>query len=267
MSEPDRKRQQELVTVHHQDDVAVVTMNEPARRNPFSLAMRIALRDTFHTLNHDDERSRAIVLTGAGDNFCGGGDLSEMTQSSPLMSTRSRMTIACDLVKLMIGGNKPVVAAVEGCCIGAGLSLACAADIVVGANSSKFSCAFVKVGLLPDTGLLWTLGQRAGHGRAQELMLSGRSFSAQSALEMGILNQLVEPGKALRTAVERAHAFSSLPPVSLTLLKNALVNGMNTIEDAWRMEIDLNPLVRQTEDHAEAVSAFMDKRQPSFTGN
>ena len=267
MGNHNTKHRQDLVSIEHLGDVAVVMMNEPERRNPFSHAMRIALRDAFHHLQHEDEQSRAIVLTGAGEHFCSGGDLSEMTQTPPILSLRNRMEVACSLVRLITGGNKPVVAAVEGYCIGAGLSLACAADFVVGALNSKYACAFVKVGLLPDTGLLWTLAQRTGHGRARELMLSGRSFDAETALEMGVLNHLVPPGEALPGAIEQAGAFSALPPVSLALLKSALVNGMNTIEDAWRQEMDLNPLVRQTDDHHEAVEAFMEKRKASFTGN
>ena len=105
-----------------------------------------------------------------------------------------------------------------------------------------------------------------GHGRARELMLSGRTLDAQAAFDLGILNQLVEPGTARRAAIERARALSAIPPVTLTLLKAALVYGMNTLEDACRLEIDLNPLVRQTADHLEAIGAFMEKRKPAFTG-
>ena len=266
MGDHSTNHRQDLITIEHSGDVAVVMMNEPERRNPFSPAMCIALRDAFHHLHHEDQQSRAIVLTGAGGHFCSGEDLAEMTDSPAMLPYRNRMEIACGLVKLITGGNKPVVAAVEGSCIGAGLSLACAADFAAGASGSKYACAFVKLGLLPDTGLLWTLAQRTGHGRARELMLSGRSFDAETALGMGVLNHLVATGEALPAAIEQAGAFSALPPVSLALLKSALVNGMNTIEDAWRQEIDLNPLVRQTDDHHEAVEAFMEKRKASFTG-
>jgi enoyl-CoA hydratase/carnithine racemase len=256
----------ELVRIEREDEIAIVTMNEPARRNPFSLPMRLALRVAFHRLLHDDDTVRAIVLTGAGEHFCAGGDLSEMTEAPPLLELRDRIAIACGLFRLLHAGGKPVVAAIEGVCVGAGLSLACAADIAIGTSSSRYGCAFVKVGLLPDTGLLWTLPQRVGHGHARELMLSGRMFDAQAALDMGVLHQVTEPGTARSKAVERARALSAIPPVTLALLKAALVNGMNTLEDACRLEIDLNPLVRQTADHLEAIGAFMEKRKPVFTG-
>lgn len=256
----------ELVLVEREDDIAVVTMNIPSRRNPFSFAMRLALRDAFYRLLHEDTAVRAVVLTGAGGHFCAGGDLSEMTQAPPILELRDRIAVACDLFRLIYGGPKPVIAAVEGACIGAGLSLACATDLAIGSTASKYSCAFVKVGLLPDTGLLWTLPQRVGHSRARELMLTGRSLDAEAALKTGIVSQLVEPGTVRRAAIERARQFAAIPPVTLALLKAALVNGMNTVEDACRLEIDLNPLVRQTADHLEAINAFMEKRKPVFTG-
>lgn len=257
---------EQQVLIEREDGVAIVTMNRPGRRNPFSLPMRLALKQAFYHLMHEDDAVRAIVLTGAGGHFCAGGDLSEMTDAPPIIELRDRIAIACDLFRLLHGGPKPVVAAVEGVCFGAGLSLACAADITVGAADSRYGCAFVKVGLLPDTGLLWTLPARTGAGRARELMLSGRTLAAPAALESGILHRLVEAGEARRAAVEQARRFAAIPPVTLALLKGALVSGMNTLEDACRREIDLNPLVRQTADHLEAIQAFMEKRAPRFTG-
>lgn len=255
-----------LLTQRH-GEVTVVTMNDPRRRNPFSLAMRHALTDAFRQLFNADAETRAIVLTGAGDNFCAGGDLSEMTTAPPLMALRERIQAGCAVFREICSGSKPVVVAVEGACIGAGLSLACSGDLVVAADSSKFGCAFVKVGLLPDTGLLWTLPQKVGASRARQLMLDGRSFTADEALEWGMVSEKVAAGKALEVAVATARRFAAFPPATLALLRGALVDGMNTIDDACRLEIDLNPLVRQTADHQEAVKAFMEKRAPVFSGD
>lgn len=267
MTQASYKHPDDLVVVTRDGDVSVVTMNEPERRNPFSLAMRYALQDAFNFLFHEDHATRAIVLTGSGEHFCAGGDLSEMTETPPLLAMRDRIRIGADLFRLIYTGAKPVVAAVEGSCIGAGLSLACASDLVVASNTARFGCAFVKVGLLPDTGLLWTLPQKVGHGRARELMLDARRFGTDEALAWGVVNDTAEPGEALKVALATARNFAQFPPVTLSLLKGALINGMNTVEDAWREEIDLNPLVRQTQDHLEAVKAFMEKREPVFTGN
>lgn len=258
----------DIVQVERRGEVAIVTMNYPERRNAFSLKMRLALIDVFHRLLHEDADSRAIVLTGAGGHFCAGGDLSEMTQVSPsLLEMRERISIGVRLFRLLFTGDKPIVAAVEGSCMGAGVSLAAACDLAVGSEAAKLSCAFVKVGLLPDTGVLWTLPQKVGAGKARELMLSGASFDGAEAGRIGLFNQVVAPGNALDAAVERASRLAQLPPVTLALLKASLVHGGNGIEEAWRREVDLNPLTRQTQDHQEAVSAFLEKRKPTFSGN
>jgi enoyl-CoA hydratase/carnithine racemase len=258
----------DIVQVEYRGDVAIVTMNYPQRRNAFSLKMRLALLDTFHRLHHEDPVSRAIVLTGAGDHFCAGGDISEMTSVSPsLLEMRERITIGVRVFRLLFTGDKPVVAAVEGNCMGAGVSLAAACDLAIGSEAARLSCAFIKVGLLPDTGLLWTLPQKVGAGKARELMLSGAQFDGREAGRLGLFNQVVAPGQALDAAVARAQRLAGLPPVTLALLKAALVRGSDSVEAAWRRELDLNPLTRQTQDHLEAVAAFMEKRQPNFSGN
>lgn len=258
----------EIVQVHREGAVAVVTMNLPERHNAFSMKMRLVLLDTFHTLFNEDTETRAIVLTGAGGHFCAGDDLSEMTSVDPsLLVMRERIAIGTRLFRLIFTGSKPVVAAVEGSCMGAGVSLAAACDLAVGSSASKLSCSFVKIGLLPDTGGLWTLPQKVGGGKARELMLSGAVFDGIEAGRIGLFNQVVEPDTAVEQALVRATQLAQLPPVTLALLKASLVNGSNTISAAWRREVDLNPLTRQTHDHLEAVTAFMEKRQPTFSGN
>lgn len=258
----------DIVRVERQGEVAIVTMNYQQRQNAFSLKMRLALLETFQRLMHEDVDSRAIVLTGAGGHFCAGGDLSEMTQVSPsLLALRERIAIGTRLFRLLYTGDKPIVAAVEGSCMGAGVSLAAACDLAVGSETTELSCAFVKVGLLPDTGLLWTLAQKVGGGKARELMLSGATFDGAEAGRIGLFNQVVTPGKTLAVAIERASHLAQLPPVTLALLKASLVHGGNSIEAAWRREVDLNPLTRQTQDHQEAVTAFLEKRKPTFSGN
>ena len=257
----------DLVQVRHEGDVAVVTMNYPQRRNAFSMAMRVALIDVFQRLFHEDAATRAIVLTGSEGHFCAGGDLSEMQAATPtLLELRERIAVGVRLFRLIYTGTKPVVAAVEGTCFGAGLSLAAACDLAVSSSAAKYCCAFTKVGLLPDTGLLWTLPQKVGGGKARELMLKADVFDAATAQRIGLVNQTTEPGGALDAAIRQAARFASYPPVTLALLKASLVNAGNSIEDAWRLEVDLNPLTRQTSDHTEAVAAFMEKRKPAFTG-
>jgi len=255
------------VEVSRQGAVAVVTMKLPARRNALSFPMRLGLLAAFQQLMDDDEEVRAIVLTGADGHFCAGGDLSEMTTAPPsLLELRERIAVATRLVRLICGGAKPVIAAVEGSCIGAGVSLAAACDMAYGARDSRYECAFVRVGLLPDTGALWTLAQKVGAGKARQMMLMPSRIDGAEAARMGLLTGVTEPGGALAAALEQAERLTRLPPVTLTLLKGALVNGTRDLVTAMRHETDLNPLVRTTQDHKEAVAAFLEKRKPQFRG-
>lgn len=230
------KHPTDLVTIELDGNVAILTMNEPKRRNPFSVHMRYALTDAFRYLFDEDTESRTIVLTGAGGHFCAGGDISGMAATPTFLQQRTQIAVASELVRIICTGRKPVLAAVEGSCIGAGLSLACAADIAVAGTGSKLGCTFVKMGLIPDTGVMWTLAQRAGHGKARELMLSGSMFTTADAVDSGVLDQEVPDGEALNAAVARARELAEAPATTLALLRGALLNGMNTFQEAIRVE-------------------------------
>lgn len=257
---------EDLVQVALEGHVAVVAMNEPQRRNVFSTRMRQRLLAAFEALCDQDGDTRAIVLTGQGGHFCGGGDLSEMTTAPPPIALRERVAVATRLVRHLHAGPRPVVAAVEGHCVGAGVALAAACDFVVASREARFSMGFARVGLLPDTGILWTLPQKVGMAKARELLLSAATISAEEAHRLGLVSTLVEPGQALAVAQGEAARLAQLPPVTMMLLKGALLEGMNSLQQAVRAETDLNPLVRMTTDHQEAVQAFLDKRRPVFTG-
>ena len=252
------------VLVEREGLIAIVTLNAPKRRNAFSLAMREALYQNLHALMHEAECC-AIVLTGAAGTFCAGGDISEM-QERTLLEYRERNLLPLDVFRLMVTGPKPVVAAVEGYAMGAGVSLAAAADYVVSAENVRYACAFVKVGLLPDSGIYWSLAQRVGPAKARELLMTAREFDGAEAGRIGFANEVVAAGSARAKALEIAAHFTTLPPVTLALLKSALATGTSTIEDACRVELDLNPLTRQTQDHHQAVAAFLEKRKPHFIG-
>lgn len=256
----------DIVQVQMEGNIAIVTLNYPKRRNAFSLSMRETLYQRLHNLMHHDAGCRAIVLTGADGAFCAGGDISEMAQRT-VLDYRERNQLPLDVFTLMVRGPKPVVAAVEGVAMGAGLSLAAASDYVVVSSAARFASAFVKVGLLPDTGLYWSLAQRVGGARARELMLSAREFSGAEAFEMGFANQVAEPGQALAAALAVAREYAAMAPLALAHLKAALADGIRTLEDAIETEVNLQPLMRRSRDHQEAVAAFMEKRSPAFVGD
>lgn len=255
----------EPIQVTRDGAVAIVTINLPQRRNAIGRAARQALRDTVHRLMVDDPDSRALVLTGAGGHFCAGADISEMTQRTILQS-REILRESCEVVRDLCGGPKPVVAAVEGVAFGAGLSLVAACDYVVAAESARFCAAFLRVGLVPDTGIFWTLPKKIGMTHARALLSLANEIDGTRALRIGLANQVTEPGAALPAAIAYAHELARNPPLGMALTKAALTSGADTMDAALRAEIDYQPVLRQSQDHLEAARAFMEKRAPVFTG-
>lgn len=257
---------EQMVQVAQHGGVAVVTLSEPQRRNPYSMAMREALLATCSRLMDEEDEVNIIVLTGAGANFCAGDDLDEMVSTSSMLALRERVSVGTRLARVLFTGPKPVIAAIEGSCIGGGLSLAALADFAFGSSEARFECPSLRMGLLPSTGLLWTLPQKVGMRKAREMIFRGTRMDGTQAARIGLLTECCAPGEALSKALAQAERLSKLPPVTLALLKGALVNGMNDPETAMRHETDINPLVRSTFDHKEAVAAFMEKRAPRFRG-
>ncbi|MEX3958921.1 enoyl-CoA hydratase/isomerase family protein [Trinickia sp. EG282A] len=254
-----------LIEVTREGHVAIVTLNNPRRRNAMSRQMRQMLRDTMHRLMVDDAESRAIVLAGAGEHFCAGADISEMTQRTILQS-REILAESCVVVREMLAGPKPVVAAVEGVAFGAGLSLAVATDYVVAASNARFCAAFLRVGLIPDTGILWTLPKRIGMARAKEMLSLATEIDGNKAGSIHLANQVVEPGAARAKAIDVARGLADLPPLGVALLKEALTNAATTMDGALRAEIDYQPILRRSKDHQAACKAFFEHTVPVFTG-
>lgn len=254
----------ELVQVRHEGSIAVVTLNRPERMNAFGLGMRTAMYDHLVELEADDA-CRAIVLTGSGGNFCAGGDISEM-QHREILEARMRMDLPTRLFKLMVSGPKPLICAVEGNAFGCGVSFVAASDYAVAASNAKFSCAFIKVGLMPDFGGIWSIARRVGHRKAMEMCAFAETYSAEQALAMQLVNRVCEPGEALAAAMEAAEHFARNPPVAMALLRSALNTGNDTVDQAIATETNYQAILQTTEDYAEAARAFMGKRKPQFKG-
>lgn len=256
----------EIVQVERDGGVAIVTLNYPQRRNAFSLKMRETLYEVLYRLMHLDSSCQAIVLTGANGVFCAGGDISEMKERT-VLDYRERNLLPLNIFRLLVEGPKAVVAAVEGFAMGAGVSMAAASDYVITASNTRYACAFVKVGLMPDTGLFWSLSQRVGGGKARELMLTADEFNGEEALRIGFANQLTAPGDALAAALAVAHEYARMPPLAVAHLKTALATGIDSLEEAIETEVNLQPILRRSQDHLEATKAFMEKRPAVFVGN
>lgn len=255
----------DFVKLERDGHLAVVTLNRPSRRNAFGLAMRLAFQAQLTELMKEEDPCRVIVLTGAEGTFCAGGDISEMKQRTAL-DVRQRNELVIDIFRRMVAGPKPIVAAVEGAAMGAGLALVAACDYVVAAANSRYGAAFTKMGLLPDTGAIWSLGQKLGAGKAKELMMLASDFDGRKALEIGLANQMVEAGGTLAAATEVAQRLAQMPPVTVAMLKAALANDCDTLERTLETEANLQPLLRRSADHIEAIAAFMEKRRPVFVG-
>ena len=237
-------------------------MNDAEHMNLFSPAMRDALIGGLEKLS-DDPKCRAIVLTGAGDHFSAGGDIKSFNEADA-MSGRARLKRGSGpLARLLAAGPKPVIAAVKGNCYGAGLSMAAACDYVIAERSAKFCAAFIRMGFIPDVGLLWSLPRRVGHGKAKQLMALATVLDAQAAAQAGLADEIVEAADLHQRAQDMASRFASAPPLTMALLRSAMADGL---EEVLRTEIDYQPVLMTTEDHAEAKRAFFEKRKPQFRG-
>ena len=251
------------------DGVGTVTLNRPASLNAFSTPMQRELAALIAQFA-DDDAVRAVILTGAGRAFCAGGDIAEMEGAAepvPLDSRRKlhRMltTVLMPLVKL----EKPVIAAVNGAAVGAGMNLALAADIMLASSTAKFSQAFVKVGLVPDTGGLYLLTRLVGLNRAKELCFTGRMVAADEALALGLANRVVASDELMpaartlaRELADGATAAIGLTKTLLNLAPNASLEAMAEYE-ALALAVSLS-----TDDHREGLRAFREKRAPHFHG-
>ncbi len=239
----------------------LLTLNYAARRNALSMPLRAALIEAFDRAERDPDL-RAIVLTGAGGHFCAGGDISGMNVSD-LAAGRERFRLTHRLVKLMVHCAKPIIAAVEGYAVGAGLSLALCCDTIVAAESARFGAGFGRIGLIADMGLNHTLPQRVGMGRARQLLLYGEQIDAVAAERVGLIDHVVAAGAALGFARDRAAALAGGAPLPLALTRRLLAEGLDA---ALEQERDLQSTLFLTEDHREGRDAFLAKRRPVFRG-
>ncbi|MCQ4162036.1 enoyl-CoA hydratase-related protein [Roseomonas sp. GC11] len=241
--------------------VLVLEMDYPSRRNALAPALR---REMLRVMEEAeaDASVRAVVITGAGGIFCSGGDLSSMEVESALQG-RERLRPAHQLIRLLVAGSKPVVAAVEGWAAGAGLSLACACDSIVAAEDARFMAAFGKVGLMGDLGLPFTLPQRVGPARARQILLYGEPLDAVEAQRIGLVDRLAPPGQALAVALDRARILADQAPAAIALTKQILAEGLDR---ALEQERHYQTLLFLSADHEEGKAAFFGKRPPAFAG-
>lgn len=251
------------------DGVAVVTLDQSASLNAFSTPMQRELAALIAS-TAEDASVRALVLTGAGRAFCAGGDIREMEraeQPSTLDGRNNLRRMLTTVLMPLLRLEKPVIAAVNGAAVGAGMNLALAADITLAAESAKFSQAFVKVGLVPDTGGLYLLTRLIGMSRAKELCFTGRTIGAAEALALGLVNRVLPAADLMPAALELANELARGATAAIGLTKSLLhMATTSTLDEMAEFEAYAIAVMLSTEDHREGIRAFREKRPPVFIG-
>ena len=253
------------------DGVATVTLNRPERKNPLTFDSYDELRGLFRKMAYAQD-VHAIVITGAGDNFCSGGDVHEIIGpltklDMPGLLAFTRMT--GDVVKAMRACPQPIIAAVDGVCAGAGAILAMAADIRMGTARSKTAFLFTRVGLAGcDMGACALLPRLIGQGRASELLYTGRSLGGEEAERWGFFNRLCAPGDLLTQALAFASDLASGPTFAHGMTKKMLQQEWNMgVDEAIEAEAQSQAICMMTNDFHRAYHAFVGKQKPAFEGN
>ena len=253
------------------DGVATITLDRPEKKNPLTFESYAELRDTFRALVYVDE-VKAIVLTGAGGNFCSGGDVHEIIgplteMKMPALLRFTRMT--GDLVKAIRACPQIVLAAVDGICVGAGAILAMASDLRYGTATSKVAFLFTRVGLAGcDMGACAILPRIIGQGRAAELLYFGRTMDGEEAHRWGFFNELIAPEEVLEHTLGRARTLASGPTFAHQMTKTMLEQEWSMgVDQAIEAEAQAQAICMQTKDFERAYRAFAAREKPVFEGD
>lgn len=261
---------EKILLYEKKDGVAVITLNRPDKLNSFNDELSFALIDALKEAEKDKD-VRAIVLTGAGRGFCAGQDLqnrkfSDASAGRPSLSESIRRRYNPMVLKLR-RMEKPVICAVNGVAAGAGSSLALACDFRIVAENASFIQSFSKVGLIPDSGATFILPRLIGLTKAFELMVTADKLEAKTAFELGLVNKLVPAENVLAEAMAFASQLAKGPTKAFGLTKRALNKAIfPDLEELLENEAYLQEIAGRSDDFQEGVTAFLEKRQPAYTG-
>lgn len=253
------------------EGVGVITLNRPEKLNTFSVQLFYELGEALKNAR-SDESVRVILIGGAGGNFSAGGDMEMLKYLGNIKESALLQQAVANLVELageLYHFEKPTIAAVQGYCLGAGLSLASLCDLRLASEKAVFGTEFVAMGLVPDTGILYTLPKLVGPARAKELFLTCRRIKAEEAERIGLVNVLFNEQKLDEQSFKMAGQIAQFPPVAVKMAKQGLdrfAGAGKEIEGMLSYESFAQALCLNTEDHREAVSAFIEKRRPEFKG-
>ncbi|MES1246973.1 MAG: enoyl-CoA hydratase-related protein [Actinomycetota bacterium] len=251
------------VEVTRDGAVQTITLNRPDKMNAFTRALHKELLAALKDAR--DPAVRAVVITGAGRAFCAGQDLTEFGEAGDVgAALRETYHPNVEAVRSL---EKPVIAAVNGACAGAGLSFACACDIRIASDAAAFVPGFVGIGLIPDAGGTYFIHRLLGAPRAFAWMTSNRRLTAAEALDWGLVSEVVEADALPARAAELAGLYASLPTRAIGMTKRLFDHADTaTLDQQLELEAQLQAVAAQTDDFREGVAAFLEKRPPSFTG-
>jgi 2-(1,2-epoxy-1,2-dihydrophenyl)acetyl-CoA isomerase len=252
------------VLTSREDGVLAITLNRPEVFNAFNAALHAALYTAL--IEAADPAVRAVVVTGAGRGFCAGQDLTEFREVAADIRERLETTYHPN-IRAIRELEKPVIAAVNGPCAGAGLSLAAACDLRIAADDASFVPGFIGIGLVPDSGGSYFVRRLLGTARAFEWMTSNRKLSAAEAHAWGFVNEVAEADRLLERVGEIAKTYSRLPTKAIGMTKRLFDHAENaTLDEQLDLEAQLQSEATQTSDFREGVSAFLEKRPANFSG-
>lgn len=263
--------EESFLLVERDGPVVIATLNRPETRNAISDTAHSEEIANFCMRMTRDTSVRAIVLTGAGQSFCAGGNVKHMRErkgmfsGSPFEQRNSYRTGIQIIPAALYELEVPVVAAINGAAIGAGLDLACMCDVRIASEKAVFAESFVKLGLVPGDGGAWLLPRVIGMARASLMTLTGQTINAAMALEYGLVTEIVAQDRVLDRALEVAQTIAANPGHATRMAKRLLREGQDMkLAPLLELSAAYQAVAHQTEDHHEAVDAFLDKRTPEF---
>ncbi|MBU4565021.1 MAG: enoyl-CoA hydratase/isomerase family protein [Desulfarculus sp.] len=261
---------QEVIFEVEKGGVAVLTLNRPDRYNAVTRDMTMNVLPGLFDRVQQDPEIRVLILTGAGKGFCTGADV-QANLGAGLNAIKNQRRVKEEPVggftQKLAAISKPVIAAINGAAAGVGLSMALLADFRIASEQSKYSVIFVRRGLMPDGGSTYTLPLVVGLPKALELALTGDVIDAQEALRIGLVNKLVPPESLMDEALAFAGKLAANPPLAMSFTKRALRHNLGkSFQEGLLYESWGQNVLYTTQDHQEGIKAFMEKREPKFTG-